>query len=61
MSYYSPWYKIQRDIDRREIDKRYKNNEDKGTTFAGTPVISSLSKKQEKPMVRKRIKKVIKK
>lgn len=58
MNYYSPWYKTQQAIERRKIDSRFKNNQDKGTTFAGTPITSSILKTQEKPMVRKRIKKV---
>lgn len=38
---YSPWYKIQRGIQRREVDAKFVHRENIETTFIGTPCVKS--------------------
>ncbi len=43
-NYYTPWYKVSRDISRRGVDARYRSGEDMGTSFAGKPCARSSRK-----------------
>lgn len=44
---YKPWYVAELEFNRRAIDRRYRNQNNKGTTFVGTPCVKSLGFKFE--------------